>query len=69
MNKHKYILRSDILFERRPALLTSSIDQKAYSIYREAELLAEDGKVDESIGLFRKAFRMSPELSIIMGQG
>ena len=64
----KYIIRSDIMSTRSPALLTSNDDQQAYRWQQEAEILAEKGKVEESIRLFRKAYKLSPSLSRYMGQ-
>lgn len=65
----KYILRSDVIFQRSPPICDSFVDREAYSIFREAENLAESGEVDNSVVLFRKAFKMSPLLARIMGQG
>lgn len=64
----KYIVRSDIMFLRSPALLTTPQDERAYSLHREAETLSEAGKTEEAIKLFRLAFKMSPALAKIMGQ-
>jgi len=64
----KYILRTDIMFSRSPALLTTPEDVEAYNIHREAEVLAEAGQTEKAIKLFRQAFRMSPALARIMGQ-
>jgi hypothetical protein len=38
-------------------------------MYREAEQLAEEGNTAESIRLFSKALKLSPEMAQIMGQG
>ena len=66
--KHrKYIIRTDIMYERIPPILNSDKDKEAYSIFREAEDLADGGEVDQSIVLFRRAFKMSPELAAMMG--
>lgn len=65
----KYIIRSDIMYTRRPAICASPNDLTAYSIFRQAENLAECGNVDESIILFRRCFKLSPDLAKIMGQG
>lgn len=64
----KHIIRTDIMFARTPAILTTPEDERAYSLHREAEVLAEAGKTEEAIKLFRAAFRMSPALAKIMGQ-
>lgn len=63
----KYIIRSDIMYQRVPPLLTSDKDQMAYNIFRQAEEMAENGDVDGSIVQFRRAFKLSPELAHLMG--
>ena len=65
----KYIIRSDIMYTRRPGICTQPKDIEAYSIFKEAEDLAESGQVDKAIPLFRRAFKMSPDLARVMGQG
>lgn len=65
----KYIIRSDVMFTRGEAICNSEADREAYKIYREAEDLAESGFIDESILLFKKAFRISPALKTVLGQG
>lgn len=65
----KYIIRSDIMYTRSPAICNQPRDLEAYAIFREAEDLAESGMVAEAILLFRKSFKTSPDLSRIMGQG
>lgn len=64
----KYIIRSDIMCRRSPAVCDSQIDKEAYKIFRLAEDLAEEGKIDESLPLFRKAFKLSKNLAVMMGQ-
>lgn len=65
----KYIIRSDIMMRREPAVCDSAQDKEAYRIFREAENLAEAGDIDASMPLFRRAFKLSPEMARIMGQG
>ena len=65
----KYIIRSDVIFERTPMICNSEKDQEAYRIFRQAENMAENGQVDEAVPLFKKAFKLSPEMARIMGQG
>lgn len=65
----KYILRSDIIFQRTPPICDSPVDIEAYRLFREAENLAESGELESSLTLFKKAFRMSPLFARIMGQG
>ena len=65
----KHIIRSDIMYERRPAICDSETDREAYRIFKIAEDIAERGSADEAIPLFKKALKMSPALARIMGQG
>jgi hypothetical protein len=63
----KFIIRSDIMYQRTPSICDSSTDIEAYRLFKEAEQLAEAGRVEESIPLFRRAVKMSRELAAIMG--
>jgi len=65
----KYIMRSDIMSQRTPAICDTEVDREAYQLFRKAEDLAEEGKVDESLPLFKRALKMSPTMARIMGQG
>ena len=65
----KYIIRSDVMCSRSPALCNSTSDREAYALFQKAEDLAEEGKVEEAIPLFKRAFKLSPEMARIMGQG
>ena len=64
----KYILRSDLMFRRTPALCDSDRDRAAYELYRQGELAGERGDVEASVALMRRAFKMSPDLQVAMGQ-
>ena len=64
----KYIIRSDVMLSRTPAICDSPADREAYRIFRQAEDLAEEGRVDEAVPLFKKALKLSPEMARIMGQ-
>lgn len=64
----KIIIRSDIMYERTPAVCTSEKDKEAYSMFQRAENLAEEGNVDESCRLFSRAWKMSPLMAKMMGQ-
>lgn len=63
----KYIIRSDVIFERTPKICNSLKDQEAYALFRKGEEVAENGEVDLSLQYFKKAFKLSPELAQIMG--
>lgn len=64
----KYIIRSDVIYKRVEPVCDSEGDREAYRMYREAEVLAEAGEVNDSISLFRKALKKSPTLAVYMGQ-
>merc|ERR1711924_90672 len=59
---HKYIIRTDVLYERTPAICTAPEDVEAFEMYQEAQLLAEHGRCEAARGLFESAFRRSPAL-------
>jgi len=63
----KYIIRSDVMYQRTPSICNTPIDIEAYKIFKQAEELAEAGHVEESLPLFRKAVKMSSTLAAIMG--
>lgn len=65
----KYILRSDVIFSRTPAICDNEKDKEAYRLFKQAEDLAENGEVEAAVPLFKKAFKLSPEMARIMGQG
>ena len=55
----KYILRSDIMFSRTPAICSSDSDRKAYSNYLKGQNLAEKGLLSEALPLMKKAMKES----------
>ena len=65
----KYIIRSDVMLKRRVPVCDTETDRTAYSLFRQAEDLAESGSVDESVVLFKKALKMSPTMAAFMGLG
>jgi hypothetical protein len=65
----KYIIRSDVMYSRVPAICDTPVDREAYRIFKLAEDVAERGSADEAVPLFRKALKMSPALARVMGQG
>lgn len=64
----KYIIRSDVISSRTPAICDSPTDKEAYRLFKEGENLVENGSVEEGVKLFKKAFKMSPLMAQIMGQ-
>lgn len=65
----KYIIRSDIISTRTPAVCDSAADREAYEMFRRGENLVENGEVEEGVKLFKRAFKLSPLMAQIMGQG
>lgn len=64
---NKYIIRTDVMYSRNPAVCSSETDKEAYRLFQSAELLAELGEVEESIKQFKRALKLSPEMARIMG--
>ena len=63
----KYIIRTDIMYRRKEPICDKPRDLQAYKLFREAELLEADGECQQAAGLFRRAFKMSPDLAEVMG--
>lgn len=64
----KYIIRSDVIFERTPKICCGENDAQAYELFRKGEDMVEAGDVAGAIVLFKKALKLSPEMARIMGQ-
>jgi hypothetical protein len=67
----KYIIRSDVMYERTPRLYDSPKDREAYTLYMKAQELSnaddDPDKINESMLLFRRCFKMSPGLADVFG--
>lgn len=63
----KFIIRSDVMYARTPPVCNLPRDIEAYRLFRHAEELGEAGRVDESIPIFRKAIKLSPDMAVMMG--
>mmetsp|Transcript_7340 Transcript_7340/g.8424 ORF Transcript_7340/g.8424 Transcript_7340/m.8424 type:complete len:323 (+) Transcript_7340:102-1070(+) len=63
----KYIIRSDVMYQRLEPVCASERDKEAFVLYQEAETLSNNGEVDEAMKLFRRAFKMSPALAEVYG--
>lgn len=59
----KYIIRTDVLYRRRPERCTAPEDAEAFDMYQEAMLKAEHGECDQAAQLLRRAFKRSPALA------
>jgi hypothetical protein len=54
------------MYNRTPAVCDSPTDRQAYDLFRQAENLAEAGKVQDSLELFQKSWRLSPLMAKMM---
>lgn len=63
----KYIIRSDLMYERNPPICDAPKDQEAFELYQEADELAAQGKVEASMKLYRQCVKMSPALAKVYG--
>ncbi|KAK3238167.1 hypothetical protein CYMTET_51788, partial [Cymbomonas tetramitiformis] len=63
----KYLIRTDIMYERVEPICNSPADIQAFKWYREAELLEADGDADAAAKLFFKCFKTSPALAKVYG--
>eukprot|EP01068_Selenidium_serpulae_P007644 Selendium_serpulae@DN4767_c0_g1_i1.p1 len=63
----KYILRTDMLFSRKEPVLVSEEGKEAFRLWLEGERVSELGRCDEGMRLFRKAWKLSPELAKMYG--
>lgn len=55
----KYLARTEVMYRRRE---TDSKEDEAMGIFREAEFNEENGNMQEAIRLYKKAFKLCPEL-------
>ena len=64
VGKHacKYCLRSDVMYERRPAICTAPNDVQAYSLVLEARAKEAAGEPMEALPLYMRASKMSREV-------
>lgn len=58
----KYILRSEIMFSRVDPLETSPKETEAIELKRQAELLESQDQPYEAVRLYRRAFKLCPEI-------
>ncbi|KAL8272275.1 hypothetical protein Esti_003792 [Eimeria stiedai] len=63
----KYIIRTDIMYERKEPRFTSPADKEAFALWQEAQLFAEKGKTDAAAALFRRMTKVSPALAHFYG--
>ncbi|XP_005090674.1 uncharacterized protein LOC101858459 isoform X1 [Aplysia californica] len=58
----KYILRTDIMYENTSASQMSEAQQEAMQLMQEADRLEASGKAMKAMELYRRAFKLFPEL-------
>ena len=64
----KYIIRSDVMYQRRTPICTLPNDMEAYELYRKAvDLADESGSETKALELFKRAFSMSRNLADLYG--
>ena len=64
----RYIIRTDVMYERRPPVCTEPNDIEAFAMYEHARMLGGNaGSELEAAQLFRKCFKLSPTLARIYG--
>lgn len=63
----KYIIRTDVMYRRTPAICTAPNDIAAFKMMKEAEELEAGGKAMEACELFQKCSKLSPELAQVYG--
>lgn len=63
----KYIIRTDVMYERRPALCDTPQEREAFDLFRRAELLEHEGDSEQAMRLFRRAFKLAPAMAEIYG--
>lgn len=59
-------MRTDIMYRRQNPVCDTPCDREAYRLFREAELMEGEGRAAEAAVLFRRSFKMSPDLAKIM---
>jgi len=64
----KYILRTDVMYDREVPLCNSRTEVEAYALYQRAEALAEEpGGAFEAARLMARALKMAPVMAAVMG--
>ena len=55
------------MFDRTPPVCDTDRDREAFKVYQEAQEASNDGDCVHAMQLFRRAFKMSPELADLYG--
>lgn len=59
----KYIIRTDVMYRREVPICDEPQDREAFALYLEAQAEADRGNFEQSLPLFKRAFKMSPAIS------
>ena len=65
--QRKFIIRTDLMFEREVLSCDSATDVLAFKLLKQAEDLENDGDAEGAALLFRRVFKMSPALCKVYG--
>jgi hypothetical protein len=63
----KYLIRTDVMYERVHKVCDGEADRAAYALFREAELVEADGDSAMAAQMYRRCMRMSPPLAKALG--
>eukprot|EP00656_Telonema_subtile_P031132 TRINITY_DN34111_c0_g1_i1.p3 TRINITY_DN34111_c0_g1~~TRINITY_DN34111_c0_g1_i1.p3 ORF type:complete len:121 (+),score=30.11 TRINITY_DN34111_c0_g1_i1:292-654(+) len=63
----KYIIRTDIMYERRPALCDTAQDKQAYELYLQAKESEAEGRTEQAVQLYKRMIKLSPGLADVYG--
>eukprot|EP00921_Rhytidocystis_pertsovi_P024833 GHVQ01039998.1.p1 GENE.GHVQ01039998.1~~GHVQ01039998.1.p1 ORF type:complete len:410 (+),score=61.97 GHVQ01039998.1:271-1500(+) len=62
----KYIIRTDVMYQRKIPILTSVSDKEAFQLWLAAQERSEKGELDEALVMFKRAFRLSDGLKDLL---
>ena len=63
----KHIIRSDVMFQRRPPVFDDPANTRAFADYERAVQLSEQGDHAAAVDLFVKVSRQAPDLAAELG--
>lgn len=63
----KYIIRSDVMYEREEPVCKTPRDREAFQLYQDAQEQSVAGDTDAAMHMFRRAFKLSPALAEVYG--
>eukprot|EP00658_Telonema_sp_P-2_P084792 TRINITY_DN950_c0_g1_i6.p1 TRINITY_DN950_c0_g1~~TRINITY_DN950_c0_g1_i6.p1 ORF type:complete len:152 (-),score=41.15 TRINITY_DN950_c0_g1_i6:237-692(-) len=63
----KYIIRTDIMYERRPGRCDTPKDLEAYQLYLQAKECEAVGNTNQAVNLYKRMIKLSPGLADVYG--